>query len=270
MTARGEITVAGHFGELIQGRLGPQGPVALVTLPCPAVAARARHIPGPFALHQPGPRVLSPREAARFLRSLGAASSGRFILRLDMPAGGGAGASTAARVALARAAGFDDPAEIARACLTSEGAVDPLMLATPGRLLWASRAGRVLARLPAPPRMEILGGFFGPMRRTDPADARFPDIVDLAAAWPAACESLPEAAALASESARRTLALRGPAGDPVEALARRLGAMGFIIAHTGAARGLVFAPGTVPEAAPAALREAGLRHILHFRTGGGA
>ena len=28
-----EVTVHGHFGELLQGRLGPGGPVALVTLP---------------------------------------------------------------------------------------------------------------------------------------------------------------------------------------------------------------------------------------------
>ena len=29
-------TVAGHFGELLQGRLGPSGPLALVTLPTAA------------------------------------------------------------------------------------------------------------------------------------------------------------------------------------------------------------------------------------------
>ncbi|TCP38104.1 hypothetical protein EV662_12129, partial [Rhodovulum marinum] len=33
--------VAGHFGEFLQGRLGPDGPVVLVTLPCPALAVRA-------------------------------------------------------------------------------------------------------------------------------------------------------------------------------------------------------------------------------------
>ena len=32
--------VAGHFGEWLQGRLGPDGPVALVTLPCPVRACR--------------------------------------------------------------------------------------------------------------------------------------------------------------------------------------------------------------------------------------
>ncbi len=267
MTAR-KIAVAGHFGELLQGRLGSDGPVALVTLPCPTLRAGACRLPGPFALHQPGPHVLTRSGAARFLRSLGQDPSGRFVLRLDMPAGGGAGASTAARVALARAAGCGDAADIVRACLTSEGAVDPLMFPAPGRLLWASREGIVLRRLPAPPRMEVLGGFLGPMRRTDPADLRFPDIADLAAAWPVACARLAAGAALASASARRTLALRGPEADPTEALARETGALGFVIAHTGAARGLIFAPGTVPEMTPSALREAGFRHILRFRTGG--
>ena len=32
--------VAGHFGEFLQGRLGAEGPVALVTLPCPALRCR--------------------------------------------------------------------------------------------------------------------------------------------------------------------------------------------------------------------------------------
>ena len=233
-----EIAVPGHFGEFLQGRIGPVGPVALVTLPCPALRARALRLPGPFALHRPGARVLSRAGAAGLLLSLGVRPEGRFSLRLDMPAGGGAGASTAARVALARAAGVTDREAIALACLCSEGAVDPLMLDDPGRLLWASRAGYVLARLPSPLRMEIVGGFFGPMRRTDPGDAAFPDIADLSEDWPAACGDFTGAAAL-----------------------------GFVIAHTGTARRLIFAPGIVPETTPASLRAAGFCHILRFRIG---
>lgn len=264
----GTAMAAAHFGEFLQGRLGADGPVALVTLPCPALSARATRRPGAFALHQPGPRVMRPAEAAAFLDTLGLPRRGRFALRLDMPPGGGAGASTAARVALARAAGVQDPERIARACLASEGALDPLMFGAPARRLWASRQARTLAPLPPPPRFEVLGGFLGPLRRTDPHDSDFPDIADLAAAWPAACADAAAAAALAAESARRTLALRHPGGDPTEALARRFGALGFAIGHTGAARALLFAPGTLPEAARSALQEAGYRHILRFRTGG--
>ncbi|MGC8475218.1 MAG: biphenyl 2,3-dioxygenase [Acetobacteraceae bacterium] len=241
--------------------------MALVTLPCPALRARALRQPGPFALHQPGARVLSRVGAAGLLLSLGVRREEWFGLRLDMPAGGGAGASTAARVALARAAGVTHREAIALARLCSEGAVDPLMLDDPGRLLWASRAGYVRARLPSPLRMEIVGGFFGPMRRTDPGDAAFPDIADLSEDWPAACGDLTGVAALASESARRTIRLRGPADDPTETLASATGALGFVIAHTGAARGLIFAPGIVPETTPAALRAAGFCHILRFRIG---
>lgn len=262
-----QVVVPGHFGELLQGRIGRNGPVGLVTLPCPTLFARAQRVSGAFVLHQPDAKVLTQSEAAYLLRRLGLRPAGRFALRLDMPAGGGAGASTAARVALALVAGARDPDAIMLACLETEGAVDPLMLSDPGRLLWASREGRVLARFPHPPRMEIIGGFFGPMRRTDAKDVNFPDIADLAKAWPAACGDLSKAADLASESARRTLALRGPSDDPTEALAHATGALGFTIAHTGAARGLIFAPGTVPETTPAALRDAGFRHIVRFRIG---
>lgn len=73
--------------------------------------------------------------------------------------------------------------------------------------------------------------------------------------------------ALASESARRTLALRGPVGDPTAEIARALGAAGYAIAHTGAARAFLFVPGTLPAGAGAVLRAAGLTGIRRF-TGG--
>ncbi|WP_240904362.1 propanediol utilization protein [Rhodobacter sp. SGA-6-6] len=256
------------MGELIQGRLGPQGPVALVTLPCPVLAVTARREPGAFALHLEGEVALDADRAAALLRALELPVAGRFTLRGDLPPGGGAGASTAALVALARAAGAEE-ARIATACRVVEGATDPLMFAEPGRLLWASRQARVLAHLPPLPRLEMLAGFHGPARRTDPEDQDFPDIADLAAAWPDACRSAEGVAALASTSARRTLGSRGPTGDPTERLAERLGAAGFAIGHTGPARALLFLPGKVPEEAEAALRAAGFRGILRYGIGDG-
>lgn len=267
-TRHGAVSVAAHFGEFLQGRLGEDGPVALVTLPCPVLRASVTRRPGVFALHQPGPQVMQRAAAAAFLDALGLPRRGHVVLRLNMPPGGGAGASTAARVALARAAGQHDPAIIAQACLVSEGALDPLMFGAPAQRLWASRMARTLAPLPPPPRFEVLGGFLGPLQRTDSRDMDFPDIADLAAAWPAACTDAAAAATLAAESARRTLALRHPGGDPTEALARRFGALGFAIGHTGAARALLFAPGTVPEEARSALQTAGYRRILRFYTAG--
>ncbi|MFT4151923.1 MAG: propanediol utilization protein [Paracoccaceae bacterium] len=256
------------MGELMQGRLGPDGPVVLITLPCPVLGVTARRRSGRFALHRSGQVALGPAQAAALLRALDLPVTGRFDLASDLPPGGGAGASTAALVALARAAGADET-RIAAACLTVEGASDPLMFRAPERLLWASRRGEVLAHLPPLPRIEVLAGFHGPPQRTDPADARFADLADLAAGWPAACGDARAVAALAAESARRTLALRGPAGDPTETLAQDLGALGFAIGHTGPARALLFLPGTVPANARAALRAAGFRGLVRYLIGGG-
>jgi uncharacterized protein involved in propanediol utilization len=257
------LSVAGHFGELLQGRLGPDGPVALVTLPCPTLRVTLTARRGAFALHQPDGRAVPLAEARRLVPH-----DARLTLRVPMPLGGGAGVSTAARVALLRLGGMTDPAELAAACHALEGATDPLMFPDPARLLWASRQGRALAPLPPLPRFDIIGGFFGPPRRTNPADMHFSDISDLVALWPAACAHLPDMARLATESARRCLALRGPAGDPTPVLAARLGALGWTMAHTGSARGLIFSPGTVPDAALSDLRAAGFSTITRFGLGG--
>ena len=266
------LTVAGHFGELMQGRIGPDGPVALITLPCETLAVHGQAGPARgLRLHDPA-RLIRPGGARRLLAMLGH-DRGRFALRATMPPGGGAGASTAALVALARLAAPDVPPRVlARACLAIEGASDPLMFPAPARLLWASRRGDVLEVMPPPPRFEVLGGFWGEHRRTDPADTGFAYIADLLPPWRAACagRDLPAMARLAATSARRNLALRGPSGDPTEALAKALGAPGFAIAHTGSARALIFAPGTVPEEGPERLRRAGFRQVLRFRAGGRA
>jgi uncharacterized protein involved in propanediol utilization len=268
-----QVRVTGHFGEFLQGRIGPVGPVALISVPCPAVAVAGWHRPGAgLSIHGSGQHLVTPDRARRFVARLGLGLSGRVRLSATMPAGGGAGASTATLVALARLAGADDPPEaIARACIDAEGASDPLMFPAPERLLWASREGRVLRRLPALPRIDVIGGFLGPGRRTDADDLDFPDIGDLVDAWVTAAHARrAEALAdIATASARRTLALRGPAGDPTDALARDLGAAGFVIGHTGSARGLLFVPGRIPEAAAGALRAAGMRGIVRFRVGAG-
>lgn len=269
MRAVQEVRVAGHFGELVQGRIGRAGPVALITLPCPLPVVTARHIPGRgLCIHAAGQHLIAPERARRFLGGLGLRLTGRIALRAAR-AGTGAGVSTAVLVAIARLAGYaGPPGPLARACMASEGASDPLMFSQPERLLWASRRGEILADLPALPELEILGGFFGPPQRTDPADTRFPDVSDLVEDWMHAEGDGARIAALASESGRRTLALRGPADDPTERLARETGALGWAIAHTGAARALVFAPGALPAGAAERLRGAGLRGLRRFRTGG--
>lgn len=265
------IRVAGHFGELLQGRLGAQGPVALVSLPCAALGVTAQFHPARHvSIHGAGQRLLTPSRAREFLSSLGLDLRGRVILRADMPAGGGAGASTAALVALARVAGWQGaPEALAQACVQAEGASDPLMFVQPERMLWASRLGVQLATLPPLPRFDLIGGFFGPATRTDPRDDNFPDISDLIPRWIAAQGDLPRLAEITSLSAQRCLELRGTQSDPIASLAKDLGALGHVIAHTGAARGLIFARGQVPEQARSLLINAGARRVVQFQAGSG-
>ncbi|MES2432746.1 MAG: propanediol utilization protein [Pseudomonadota bacterium] len=266
------IRVAGHFGELLQGRIGADGPVALVTLPCAALGVTASLASGQrFAITKASAAIIPEERAIKLMGLLGVSIAGQVSFTAEMPPGGGAGVSTATLVALARLAGWQgDAMDLARACIAVEGASDPLMLPLPEQTLWASRQGEILANMAAPPAMEVIGGFFGPPRRTDPQDMDFPDIADLIPQWQRACAegNLPHVAGLASQSASRTLAQRGAQTDPTLSLAADLGALGYVIAHTGAARGLIFAPGAVPQRARGVLRAAGLRGVVQFRAGG--
>lgn len=267
------IRVAGHFGELLQGRLGPQGPVVLITLPCAALGVTATLTPAAaLSLTAESAAILPLSRAKALLQTLNLLLTGTVTLSAEMPPGGGAGVSTASLVTLARLAGWQgDPLTLARACVATEGASDPLMLDQPARLLWASRRAEILETSPPPPEMDVIGGFHGAPTRTDPEDENFPDIADLLPLWRAACSAndLAAAARLAATSANRCLALRGTQTDPTASLAASLGALGHVIAHTGAARGLIFAPGQVPPEARARLEQAGMTGVVQFRAGGG-
>lgn len=260
------LSVPGHFGEWMQGRLGARGPVALVTLPV-ADHVRLWHVPQGRVLRLHGVGLM-PIEARCFLRSLGLHLRGIVRMRAQTPLGLGTGVSTARLIGLARLAGWQGPPDaLTAACIKSEGAADPLAFPAPECMLWASRIGRPLERLPRLPRYEILGGFWGGPSFTNPQDTRFADIGDLVAQWQRA-RRLEDFAVLATQSAQRCTDLRGPEADPTPRLARDLGALGWLRAHTGAARGLIFAPGTVPDDATGLLRAAGLRKIRQFRGGG--
>jgi len=260
------VWVAGHFGEWIQGCLGET--VALVTMSCPVKGAAANWQDTTHLTVNDPEGVLGRDRAAAFLQALHLPARGLIRMAPDLPAGAGAGMSTAALVALARAAGAEDD-RIAKACLLVEGAVDPLMHPTPDRVLWSPRQAETLGPLPMPPIAGILGGLWGPPVRTDPLDKHFPCVDDLIAAWTSGPD-LPEAARLASLSAERTTALRGPVGDPTERLAKQLGALGWARAHTGSARALIFPPGGVPGTGETALRAAGFSHVFQFTTGASA
>lgn len=259
------IRVAGHFGEFFQGRIGPEGPVVLVTVPCATLGVEAEVEAGAFAVEGP----VDGDVARGFLEALGDLPHLRITLSAGAPAGAGAGMSTASLLALAQAAGL---AVDTTALVKAEGAVDPLMLEAPGEVLWASREARVVRRFAPLPEFTVVGGFFGAPERTQAADVRFPDVTDIVDFWESAAERGDRAAlaGIATEAARRTTALRGPEGDPTEELAREWGALGIVRAHTGSARGLLFAPERVPGGVEAALTEAGFGQVLTFNTGGGA
>lgn len=259
-----------HFGEWLQGRMGPDGPVVLVTLPCRALVLSGWLGGAGIGVQDRGQRLVSAARLRRLRAAAGLRAPERWVvLRAPVAPGLGAGLSTAALVAMARLSGWQgNPFDLARACVAVEGASDPLMFAQADRLLWASRQGRVLGVRRQPmPAFTIVGGFWGPPQVTDARDDRFPDIADLAARWQRS-NRLADLAEIATDSALRTQALRGPQHDPTADLARDLGALGWQRAHTGAARGLIFAPGTVPPHAAAMLRETGMRGVLRFGGGG--
>jgi uncharacterized protein involved in propanediol utilization len=262
--------VSGHFGELLQGRLGASGPVVLVTLPCSALSVEAQWAPGEDCSLDPGTTpVLTQEQVAGLFRSLrGEAPRGRLRLRADMPPGGGAGASTAALLATLRCLADVPmgPGAEAAACLSLEGATDPLMLPHPGRVLWAPRAARAITTLAPLPAFDVLGGFAGAGLRTDPEDMRFADISDLLRAWRGVSDR-ETLAALCSESARRNHALRGgPDPAPLVEAGRALGALGIAVAHTGTAQALLFRPGEAPDDGGDLLRSMGLSDIVAFRS----
>lgn len=262
--------VSGHFGEWLQGRLGPEGPVALVSLPCDAFWCEVE-LSKASAFTASAHPVLTSERIGQVFSLLGVPMNQSVIITGNIPAGAGLGASTAALVALIRAASPRDLAndEITHLCLQVEGATDPLMQESYDQLLWASRIGVSTQSFSPPPGFEIVGGLWGPSEKTDPEDTKFPDISDLIPLWDAATTSgsHTEIARIASESARRTNALRGPVDDPTEALAADLGAIGFVRAHTGSARGLLFKPGHAPDDVEARLTAFGYTHITRFRTG---
>lgn len=258
------VFVAGHFGEWLQGRLGPEGPLALITLRCAGHGVTGAWA-GDGDLRITGtPRMVDLAQAQRLLTALGLPVDGQFDLTPSLPPGAGTGMSTAALVALARLCGAEE-GSIAQACLSAEGASDPLMLAQPDRVLWAPRQADVIRPLDPVPACDLIGGFWGPPERTDPNDTDFPDVSDLVADWQGA--DLATRARLASLSADRCTARRGPTGDPTPTLAQELGALGHARAHTGSARALIFAPGGVPEAADAVCTMAGLSGVFRFSTG---
>lgn len=266
--------IAGHLGELVQGRLGPGGPVALVSLPCPGLVSRVGYVParGPLAAAEP----VSAKALAAARLALAEAAAGDWGGRLSIarPAapGLGLGSSTAETLgavrAVARAFGLRLPPEREAAlCLAAEGAVDPLMWQAP--VVFASREGRVIERLPPLPPMRVVGGAAGPPSPTDPADSRFPDLSDVFADLVAAMHDgdAGRVARAASRSAEANQARNpNPLWGPIRALARRHGALGIAVSHTGPAIALLLSPDSPANPGPE-LAALGIDPVLDYALG---
>ncbi|MFF0482224.1 GHMP kinase [Streptomyces sp. NPDC004435] len=264
-----------HHGELLQGYFrGDDGrPCAgLVTLPVAAPGTRADFIPRPGT--PPGAVTVVPdgrAKAARAVRlavAVCAARTGRpaygGTLRLTgaVPLGLGMGSSTsdvlAAVRAVADAYGIRlDPGITARLAVRAERASDPLMLDADARpVLFAQREGRVLEVLgPALPPLLVVGCLLGGGAPVDTLALPAPPPTEAALrAYGLLRDQLRRAvtdgdAALlgrvATASARRAQhILRHPEFDDLVALARRTGAVGVQISHSGSVAGVLHDPAT--------------------------
>ncbi|MFE6224633.1 GHMP kinase [Streptomyces sp. NPDC057854] len=286
-----------HHGELLQGVFTDadgRPHAGLVTLPVATPATRADFTPRPgtpptTVTVVPADRAKAAR-AARLAVAACAARTGRpaygGTLRLTgaVPLGLGMGSSTsdvlAAVRAVADAYGLRlDPGTTARLAVRAERASDPLMLdARP--VLFAQREGRVLEVLGrALPPLLVVGCLLGggapvdtlalPAPAAGPADLRaYARLRDLLrrAVTDGDTALLGRVATASARRAQRVL--RHPEFDALVALARRTGAVGVQISHSGSVAGVLHDP-TAPgaEARTEATRRAlGAHRIPYTRT----
>ncbi|WP_107049402.1 GHMP kinase, partial [Streptomyces sp. NRRL F-5727] len=292
-----------HHGELLQGVFADadgRPRAGLVTLPMTTPGTRADFTPHPGTPPDavtvvPTDRTKAAR-AARLAVAACAARTGRpahgGALRLTgaVPLGLGMGSSTSDVLATVRAVADAyglrlDPGTTARLAVRAERASDPLMLdARP--VLFAQREGRVLEVLgPALPPLLVVGCLLGGGAPVDtlalPAPAA--DDADLRA-YAHLRDRLRRALAdgdtallgrVATASARRAQRVLGhPEFDALVALARRTGAVGVQISHSGSVAGVLHDPDTPGAAARAdatrrALDAHRIPYTRTFTAGGG-
>ncbi|MFE0642902.1 GHMP kinase [Streptomyces sp. NPDC058877] len=270
-----------HHGEILQGVfLDADGRrcAGLVTLPMAgpgstAVFTRRPGTPPEAVVVVPPDRTKAARAAALATtecteRTGAPPCGGELRLSCDVPVGLGMGSSTSEVIAAVRAVadsyGLRLPATtVARLAVRAESACDPLML--DGRpVLFAQREGRVMEDLgPALPPLVVVGCALGGAAPVDTLSLPVPEVRDedvrryerLRAALRRAVATGDAhlLGTVATASARRGQQVLGhPEFDALTDTARRTGAVGVQIAHSGAVAGVLFDP-----AAP------DLRHRVH-------
>ncbi|QES57097.1 GHMP kinase [Streptomyces venezuelae] len=269
-----------HHGEILQGvfldAAGRRCP-GLVTLPMTGMGSRAEFTRRPGTPPErltvlPGDRTKAARAAALTVgecapRCGEPPCGGELRITGDIPVGLGMGSSTSDVIAVVRAVADSygvrlAPGTVARLAVRAEQACDPLMLdARP--VLFAQREGRVLEVLGARlPPLVVVGCALGggapvdtlalPSRTYDESDVRAFGRLRTLLRRAVTTGDAALLGRVASASARRGQELlRHPEFDALDGVARRLGALGVQIAHSGAVAGLLLDP-----AAP------GLRHRI--------
>lgn len=266
------VQVRGHFGELVQGRLGRDGPVALVTLPCSPAVTEVHFAPARGPLEIKGEPSQKSRRAANLALDRYAPKGwgGQLGLVPWGDPGAGTGSSTASVLgtirAIARAFGaVPSPEDEAAFCLEAEGAVDPLMY--PGNLCFASRAARVIEHLPPLPAFRVVGGIAGPGKPTEPDDQNFPDMRKTFALLKTGLAEgdLLKVARASRQSAEANQDRNpNPIWDDILRIGQAQGALGPVVSHTGSAIGLMVPPDRDGQALARHLQEAGLARTIVF------
>ncbi|MEU9861978.1 GHMP kinase [Streptomyces sp. NPDC047971] len=264
-----------HHGEILQGVfLDGDGHrcAGLVTLPMAGPGSGAEFVRRPGA----PPRAITVVPADRTKAAHAAALAvdecarqagvplcgGELRVSGDIPVGLGMGSSTSDVIATVRAVADAyglrlAPETVARLAVRAELACDPLML--DGRpVLFAQREGRVLEVLgPALPPLVVVGCTLGggapvdtlalPVREADATDIRDFERLRALLRRAVATGDARLLGEVATASARRGQQLLAhPEFDDLTVIARRVGAVGVQIAHSGAVAGVLFdaaAPG---------------------------
>ncbi|MFJ7270739.1 GHMP kinase [Streptomyces sp. NPDC099050] len=273
-----------HHGEILQGVFldgAGRRCAGLVTLPMAGPGSSAAYVRRPGAPPEaltvvPADRTKAARAAALAARECARRTGqplcgGELRLGGAIPVGLGMGSSSSDVIAAVRAVADAyglrlDPSTVAALAVRAEQASDPLMLG--GRpVLFAQREGRVLEVLgPALPPLVVVGCALGggapvdtlslpvaAVADVDRSDVRAYERLRALLRRAVATGSAELLGAVATASARRGQRVLGhPEFDALTALARRVGAVGVQIAHSGAVAGVLFDP-----AAP------GLRHRVH-------
>ncbi|MDV5149543.1 GHMP kinase [Streptomyces sp. SBC-4] len=260
-----------HHGEILQGVfLDGDGRrcAGLVTLPMAGPGSGARFVRAPGTPAEEVTVVPAGRKKAAHAAALAVAAcaertgqppcGGELRLTGDIPVGLGMGSSTSDVIAAVRAVADAyglrlTPETVARLAVRAELACDPLML-DGGPVLFAQREGRVLEVLgPSLPPLVVVGCVLGggapvdtltlPAYEPDDGDVRAYELLRARLRRAVATGDVGLLGRVATASARRGQQVLGqPEFDSLTGIARRVGAAGVQIAHSGAVAGVLFDP----------------------------